>query len=252
MVKISDEHWDRIRHRFPKENIPDERPGHKPVPVRRVLDAVLWVLKAGAQWHMLPQSYPNYKTVHRRFQAWVQQEILRRILFDLANDLRGQDLLDTSECYIDAAFANGRGGGLEIGNTKCGKGVKIMAVVGRAGLPLSVSTHAANHHDVKLVQLSFDFYIIEAVPDVLIGDRGAYDSDDLDDDLREKGVKMVSPHRKNRVKPKTQDGRELRRYKRRWIMERFFAWMKHKHRLLNRWKLYPETFSGLRRFLPLF
>jgi hypothetical protein len=38
------------------------------------------------------------------------------------------------------------------------------------------------------VQLSFDFYMIEAMPDVLIGDR-AYDSDDLDENLREKGVK---------------------------------------------------------------
>jgi transposase len=33
-----------------------------------VLEAVLWILNTGAQWHMLPQSYPNYKTVHRRFQ----------------------------------------------------------------------------------------------------------------------------------------------------------------------------------------
>jgi transposase len=35
-----------------------------------VLEAVLWILNTGAQWHMLPQSYPNYKTVHRRFQTW--------------------------------------------------------------------------------------------------------------------------------------------------------------------------------------
>jgi hypothetical protein len=34
MVKISDAHWDRIRHHFPEENIPDERPGRKPVPAR--------------------------------------------------------------------------------------------------------------------------------------------------------------------------------------------------------------------------
>jgi transposase len=130
---------------------------------------------------------------------------------------------------------------LEIGNTKCGKGVKIMAIMDRAGLPLSVSTHAANHHEVKLVQLSFDFYMAEAMPEVLIGDR-ANDSDDLDGDMRRKGVKMVSPHRKNRKKPKTQDGRELRRYKRRWIVERLFAWMKNKRRLLNRWELYPGNF----------
>jgi transposase len=66
----------------------------------------------------------------------------------------------------------------------------------------------------------------------------------LDDDLRDKSVKMESPHRRNRVKPKTQDGRVLRRYKRRWIVERFFAWMKNKHRPFNRWELYPEKFLG--------
>ena len=134
MIKISDAHWDRIRHHFPEEGIPDDRPGRKPVPARRVLDAVLWILTTGAQWHLLPQSYPNYKTVHRRFQAWARQDILRGILVDLANELRERDLLDTTECYIDATFANGRGGGLEIGNTKCGKGVKIMAIVAEASL----------------------------------------------------------------------------------------------------------------------
>lgn len=115
MLRISDAHWERIKHHFPEENIPDGRPGRKPVPTRQVLDAVLWILNTGAQWKMLPQSYPNYKTVHRRFQAWAQQEVLRDILVDLANELRDQDLLDTSECYIDATLANGRGGGLEIG-----------------------------------------------------------------------------------------------------------------------------------------
>lgn len=45
--------------------------------------------------------------------------------------------------------------------TKRGKDLKIMAVVDRHVLPLSVSTHAANHHEVMLVLLSFDFYMLE-------------------------------------------------------------------------------------------
>jgi transposase len=45
-----------------------------------VLEAVLWILNTGAQWHMLPQSYPNDKTVHRRFQTWCRDEVLRRVL----------------------------------------------------------------------------------------------------------------------------------------------------------------------------
>ena len=73
-------------------------------------------------------------------------------------------------------------------------------------MPLSVSTHAANHHEVRLVQLCFDFYMIEAKPKTLVGDR-AYDSDPLDDELRKDGIEMVAPHRSNRRKRATQDGR---------------------------------------------
>src|SRR5215471_11925884 len=68
MIRLTDEQWERIRDRFPEEHIADDRPGRKPIPTRRVLEAALWILNTGAQWHMLPQSYPNYKTVHRRFQ----------------------------------------------------------------------------------------------------------------------------------------------------------------------------------------
>jgi transposase len=73
------------------------------------------------------------------------------------------------------------------------------------------------------VQLTFDFYMIEAKPQNLIGDK-AYDSDPLDAAMRAKGTEMISPHRSNK-KLKTQDGRRLRRYQRRWIVERFFAWI---------------------------
>src|SRR5215831_15073812 len=82
MIRLLDSEWERIREHFPEENISDGRRGRKPVPARLVLEAVLWILNTGAQWHMLPQCYPNYKTVHRRFQAWCRSEVLRRILTD--------------------------------------------------------------------------------------------------------------------------------------------------------------------------
>jgi transposase len=176
------EQWERIRDHFPEENISDGRLGRKPTPTRCVLEAVLWILNTGAQWHMLPQSYLNYKTVDRRFQTWCRDEVLRRVLTDVANELRDRDALNEKECFIDATFY-GQGWRVEIGATKRGKGMKIMAIVDRHGLPLSVSTHAANHHEVRLVQLCFDFYMIEAKPENLIGDR-AYDSDPLDAELR--------------------------------------------------------------------
>ena len=64
---------------------------------------------------MLPQSYPNYKTVHRRFQTWCRDEILRRVLTDVANELRDHGVLDEEECFIDATFVMAKGGGAEVG-----------------------------------------------------------------------------------------------------------------------------------------
>jgi transposase len=118
-----------------------------------------------------------------------------------------------------------------------------MAIVDRHGLPLAVATHAANHHEVTLVQLTFDFYMIEARPENLIGDR-AYDSDKLDAELREQGTEMIAPHRSNRVHNTTQDGRKLRRYQRRWIVERFFSWLQWQRRLLVRWEYHSANFLG--------
>ena len=67
---------------------------------------------------MLPQSYPNYKTVHRRFQTWCCNEILRLVLTDVANELRENGALDEEECFIDATFVMAKGGGSGIGPTK--------------------------------------------------------------------------------------------------------------------------------------
>jgi IS5 family transposase len=132
-------------------------------------------------------------------------------------------------------LSSAKGGGTDIGKTKRGKGVKIMGIIDRHGLHLAVCTHAANHHEVTLVQLTFDFYMIEAKPEKLIGDK-AYDSDDLDEDLGKQDIDMIAPHKSKRVKEQTQDGRKLRRYKRRWIVERFFAWLQSHRRLLLQWE----------------
>jgi len=80
------------------------------------------------------------------------------------------------------------------------------------------------------------------LPERLIGDK-AYDSDALDEQMSEYGIEMISPNRSNR-KQKTQDGRQLRRYRRRWKVERLFAWMQNYRRLVTRWEYHIENFLG--------
>jgi IS5 family transposase len=101
-----------------------------------------------------------------------------------------------------------------IGKTKRGKGTNLMALADGSGLPLAVSVTSASPHEVTLVEQALESRFVDEKPKRLIGDR-AYDSDPLDAELESQGIEMIAPHRRRRKKPKTQDGRRLRRYKRR-------------------------------------
>ena len=103
---------------------------------------------------------------------------------------------------------------------------------------------SATPHEVKLVKKSLSCRFVKKVPRWLIGDR-AYDSDRLDRELENQGIEMIAPHKKNRrQETRTQDGRALRRYKRRWAVERFFAWLQNYRRILVRYERYLENFTG--------
>lgn len=96
---------------------------------------------------------------------------------------------------------------------------------------------------MKLVQQTLAEIFVREPLVRLIGDN-AYDSDRLDDELAESGVEMIAPHRCTR-KNITQDGRSLRRYRRRWKIERFFAWLQHFRRIQTRWEYHLHNFLGM-------
>jgi transposase len=120
-----------------------------------------------------------------------------------------------------------------------------MAIVNRRSLPLAVHVASASPAEVRLVDATIDARVIEVYPPRMIGDR-AYDSDPLDAHLWQAfGIELIAPHRTNRVRAATQDRRPLRRYKRRWVVERFFAWLHNSRRLVTRWERYVENFVGM-------
>jgi transposase len=110
-----------------------------------------------------------------------------------------------------------------------------MAIADSSGLPVAVHTASASPHEVTLVKVTLESGFVREKPDRLIGDR-AYDSDRLDASLQAEGIEMIAPHRKGRKKGPTQDGRKLRRYKRRWKVERLFAWLGNFWRLVVRYE----------------
>ena len=119
-----------------------------------------------------------------------------------------------------------------------------MAVADAAGLPVAVCTESATPPEVTLVQQTLAEIFVAEPLERLIGDN-AYDSDRLDKDLAEsRVVEMIAPHRSNR-KNRTQDCRALRRYSRRWKIERLFAWLQNYRRLIVRWEHRLENFLGM-------
>ena len=135
--------------------------------------------------------------------------------------------------------------GSALGPTRRGKGSKIMAISDGHGLPLAVHVASASPHETKLVEPTIERRFLAETPKRLIGDR-AYDSDPLDAQIRERfGVQMIAPHNTRRSRKATQDGRVLRRYRRRWKIERLFAWLHNFRRVVIRWEYYPENFLGM-------
>ena len=133
-----------------------------------------------------------------------------------------------------------------MGKTKRGKGSKLMAIADSHGLPLAICAESASPAEVKLVAQTLEQRFVADVPEKLVGDK-AYDSDRLDAEVLEGfGVEVIAPHRRGRRPDnKTQDGRPLRRFRRRWKVERLFAWLYNFRRLVVRYEYHVENYVGL-------
>ena len=117
-----------------------------------------------------------------------------------------------------------------------------MAIADRAGLPIAVHVSSASPHESQLVEPTLDARFVADEPRRLIGDK-AYDSDALDAALAKRGIEMIAPHRSNRI-AKTQDGRSLRRYKRRWKIERMNSWLLSYRCVAVRYERKVENYVG--------
>ena len=118
-----------------------------------------------------------------------------------------------------------------------------MAVSDAFGTCLALHVSSASPHEVKLVHETLASRHVRGKPEKLIGYK-AYDSDPLDAELADEGIELIAPHRRNRKKPKAQDGRKLRRYKRRWKIERLFSHLGNFRRPIVRYEHHPNDFLG--------
>ncbi len=108
-TQLTDEQWDRIQDLFPWE--PPTRYGGRPRKAPRdCLEGILWVLRSGARWKDLPNSFPSFSTCWRRFQEWTAAGIFKVAWARLLDELDGLGEINWEEAMADGTFSPAKKG----------------------------------------------------------------------------------------------------------------------------------------------
>ena len=250
MGMLTDKQWSQIEPHLPKQK-KNKKGGRPLADNRKVFEGILWVLWTGSPWGQMPEEYASPATCWRRLKRWQEQGIFQKLWKKFLSQLNKKDKIKWEECFIDGTFVQAKGGGDKVGKTKRGKGTKLVIIAERKGIPLSVHIDSASVSEMKLVEPTLEQVSVgkgtsgapRKNPDCLIGDKG-YDSNKIREYLLKKGIEPIIPARKNNKKATHQDKRKLRRYKRRWVIERTNAWLQNFRRLVVRYENLIEIFSG--------
>ena len=101
ITNISDELWNIISSTLPTEK-PKNTVGRPIIHFRKVLNGILYVLRTGCQWKMLPKEYGSGSTCHRRFQQWVQLGIFKKIWIRLLKEYDNKKGIEWTWQSIDS------------------------------------------------------------------------------------------------------------------------------------------------------
>lgn len=122
-----------------------------------------------------------------------------------------------------------------------------MLLVDGKGTPIGLHVESASPAEVKLLEATLNSLDIpgkQVMPERLIADRG-YDSNSARQMIEDKGMLPIIPARRNNRRATHQDGRHLRRYGNRWIIERTNAWLQNFRRLVVRYERSVVIFTAL-------
>jgi len=223
---VSDELWETIEPLLPLEP-PKPRGGRPRLDARAALTGIVFVLKSGIPWEMLPREMGcgSGSTCWRRLRDWQEAGVWRRLHRVLLDRLGEADRIDWSRACLDSASVPAKGGE-RIGKTPTDRGEpgsKRHLVSDRKGVPLTIAFTAANVHDSRVFEEMVD--AVEPIkrpgrgrprkrPEKPQADRG-YDFRRCREALRRRGIK-------GRIARRGVDSSEkLGRH--RWVVERALA-----------------------------
>lgn len=236
---LTDRQWQLIRQLLPKPS----RRGRRPIDRRRIINAILYVLRTGCQWRMLPKSFPNWNTVYGVFWRWRNAGVWEKVhhaLREKARRAAGKKATPTVAIVDSQSIRTAEGGaerGFDAGKKITGR--KRHLAVDTLGLILVVVVHGAHWQDYDgacfvLARLNEQFRRLK----VVFGDA-AYGRNGLPQWVSATfGWVLQTVLRPVRAKgfvvlPK------------RWIVERTFAWLVRHRRHAKDYERTTESAESL-------
>jgi putative transposase len=161
--RVSDELWDEIRLILPSEK-PNNTIGRPAVSFRKVLDGILYVLRTGCQWKMLPKEFGSGSTCHRRFQQWSISKVFQRLWSRLLKVYDGIVGIQWKWQSLDSISVKAPLGKEMTGPNPTDRdklGTKRHVLTDGQGIPLAVVITAANTHDMKAAMHTLNNIVVK-------------------------------------------------------------------------------------------
>lgn len=241
MNRIPDILWKEIATLIPAKISKVGRPEMCP---RKALDAILYVLKTGIQWHYIPQEMGCTSTIHGKFRKWIKLGLFDRIMERAAafyENNKGYASIwyatDTSSCKAPFAYSWSGANPTDRGK----QGVKKSIIVDRRGAPLAITVGPANQHDSKLFNSTlsvFKQYDLSTIK--IMAADSAYDAKIIKNSCAAAQFILLAATNKRR-------NQHLKPYRplHRWIVERTFAWLNCYRSLKICWTKTQSSFLAL-------
>ena len=205
---------------------------------------ILYILKTGCPWYMIPEKYGSHTTIYGTFVIWKENKIFEKFFNELKEKYEKTGKI-IFPLVIDGSHSKSPrskfGGKSPVDRSK--NGVKTIAIVDQNKVPLSIKSGSGNNHDSIFFKNTLDALNIDSKDFIMLGDA-AFDVEDLKKYSKENNIELITNYNKRRNKTNENDKIINPIIKKRVVVEHFFSWMHSFRGIKTCWCFLQDSFDA--------